>query len=75
MQVSSDPVLQWCAAHSESAVRDGRTGLKEESQTKRCTPRRAEAVCSAPVRCICSLLNISRGTQAYHSLLSEFLVE
>ncbi len=32
-RASSDPDLQHCAAESESAVHDGRTGLKGESQT------------------------------------------
>lgn len=36
-RVSFDPVLLCCAAESESAVHDGRTGMKEESQTKTCT--------------------------------------
>jgi len=62
-------------------LHDGKSGLKEKSQTKRRintqmhTASRAEAVCSVPVRCICSLLNISRGTLAYHSLLSVLLAE
>lgn len=34
MRASSDPVLQCFAAESESAVHDGKTGMKEKSQTK-----------------------------------------
>lgn len=33
-QASSDPVLHCFAAESESAVHDGKSGMKEESQTK-----------------------------------------
>lgn len=33
-RASSDPVLHCFAAESESAVHDGKSGMKEESQTK-----------------------------------------
>lgn len=76
VSASSDPVLHCFAAESESAEHDGKIIMEEkvtaESHTHSHTEehahqRRAEAVCSAPVHCICSVLYLTRGTRDHNS--------